>query len=739
LTTWSNDPVADPPSEAIYIRDEETGTVWSPTPLPLRDNSEYLIEHGQGFSRFEHSQQAIRSELLLSIAPHAPLKFACLKLRNDTDQPRILSATYFAEWVLGVARERTQMHVWTSIDEASGALVARNPYHEDVPNQVVFLHVLERPTSVTGDRTEFIGRNRDLSCPAALAHVSLSGTTGAGFDPCGAVQTRVNLAAGEEREVIFLLGQAASSEEMRELLRTHCTPQQVHDAIAETNAFWDRTLGAIEVTTPNPALDALANRWLVYQTLSCRVWGRSAFYQAGGAYGFRDQLQDVMALVYSQPQLAREHILRAASRQFEAGDVQHWWHPPSGRGVRTRFADDYLWLALAASHYVAITADRGVLDEQIAFIQSAPLAPTEEERYELPGVSTVTADLYTHCVRAIEHAFRFGPHGLPLMGCGDWNDGMNKVGVLGQGESVWMAWFLIVVLRRFVPLIEARGDRERIEKYQAQIESLLRAAEQHAWDGSWYRRAYFDDGNPLGSSTNDECRIDSIAQSWSVMAGADPGRTRQAMQSVDEQLVRAEERLLLLFTPPFDKTSLDPGYIKGYLPGIRENGGQYTHAALWVVQAMALQGRGTRAVELFDMLNPLLLTSADEQIETYRGEPYVVAADVYGSQPHVGRAGWTWYTGSAAWMYRVAIESILGIEIRGDRLGIAPCIPATWPGFEVTLRRNGTKWRIVVTNPHGLERGSTFIRFDGRPVPADEVKLVDDGGEHRIDVEIAGT
>ncbi len=705
LTTWSNDPVADTPGEVIYIRDEESGKVWSPTPLPIRDDGDYTIDHGQGFSRFVHATQGIRSELTLSIAPRDPVKFASLKLRNDSDRSRNISTAYFAEWVLGVSRDRTQMHIWTAIDEASGALVARNPYQEDYPGQVAFLHVLERPSSVTGDRTEFIGRNGQMSSPAALDRVSLSGATGAGLDPCGAVQTRLTLAPGQEGEVIFLLGQADNAMEMAELIARYRVEQQVHDAVRETTSLWDRTLQAIEVTTPDRAFDLLVNRWLLYQTLSCRVWGRSAFYQSGGAYGFRDQLQDVMALVYTEPGVAREHILRAAARQFEPGDVQHWWHPPLGRGVRTHFADDYLWLALAASHYVATTGDTAILDEQIPFVQSAPLAPGEEERYEQPATSKLTESLYEHCIRAVEHGFRFGPHGLPLMGTGDWNDGMNKVGALGQGESVWMAWFLIVVLRQFAPLVKARGDVVRAERYLSQANALLHAAEEHAWDGSWYRRAFFDDGTPLGSAADDECRIDSIAQSWSVIAGADPERTRQAMQAVDDQLVRADDRLVLLFTPPFDKTARDPGYIKGYLPGIRENGGQYTHAALWVVLAQTLMGRGTRAVELLDMLNPVSHSTTPGNVDTYRVEPYAVAADVYGQAPHVGPRGMdmVYRIGGVDVSHRRGIDS--GNRTARRSTSHRPMHSAAWPGFEFVLRRGRTSWRVASEEPARARTG----------------------------------
>ena len=736
LTAWSNDPVADAPGEMIYLRDEESGVVWSPTPLPIRDNADYTIAHGHGYSQFTHTAEDIHCELLLSIALSESVKFVCLKLRNASPRPRSISVTYYAEWVLGDTRERTQTQVWTAVDDISGALLACNPAHEVFPNQVAFLHVLDRRRTVTGDRTEFIGRNRNFSNPATFERIGLSGTTGAGLDPCGAMQTRLSLAPGEETEVIFLVGQVAALEKLAGLLAKFKTAQQVQAAIQATIEFWKQTLRTVQVTTPNPAFDLLVNGWLLYQTLSCRIWGRSAFYQSGGAYGFRDQLQDVMALVYSLPLVAREHILRAAARQFEQGDVQHWWHPPTGRGVRTRFSDDYLWLPFVASHYISTTGDMAILNAQVPFLRSALLAPQEEERYELPETTTETADLYTHCLRAIDHGMRFGVHGLPLMGSGDWNDGMNRVGILGQGESVWVAWFLIVVLRRFAPLAEAHGDHERAVACRAQADALLNAIEQNAWDGAWYRRAYYDNGEPLGSATNEECRIDSLAQSWAVIAGGQPQRVRQAMRAVDEHLVRDADRLVLLFTPPFDKSAQNPGYIKGYLPGIRENGGQYTHAALWVILAQTGLGNGTRALELFNLLNPIVWSSDPQRTQSYRVEPYVVAADVYSRPPHVGRGGWTWYTGSAAWMYRVALESILGIDLQGNHLRVNPCIPAAWTGFEVVMRRGSATWRIKVNNPSGVERGVRQVKVNGQLIDNGEIQLADRDGEQLVEVEM---
>jgi cyclic beta-1,2-glucan synthetase len=737
LTTWSNDPVLDSPSEICYLRDEETGEVWTPTPLPIRSQEDYWICHRRGSTRFGHASRGIRSELLLSIAPDACVKFTCLKLRNDSQRPRLLSATYYVEWVLGVHRQQSQMHIHTEHDESTGALLARNCYHEDFPHQVAFVHVLGRADSVTGDRGEFIGRNGQESDPAALHRVELGGSAGAGFDPCGAVQKKIKLAPGEELELIFLLGWGEDQESAARLLAEFDSPQHVHQAIDQTAEFWRLGSTAIEVKTPDRAFNLLVNDWLLYQTLSCRIWGRSAFYQAGGAYGFRDQLQDSMALVYSFPHIARRIVLQAASRQFEPGDVQHWWHPPTGRGVRTRFSDDYLWLPFVTSHYIATTGERAILDESCSYLQSLPLEPHEDERYELPEIASLREDLYHHCLRAIDHAFRFGAHGLPLMGSGDWNDGMNKVGSGGRGESVWVAWFLRVVLLKFIPLVEGRGDHERAAVYRSRAEELLQAAEREAWDGEWYRRAFFDDGTPLGSKQNEECRIDSLAQSWAVLAGARPDRTEVAMRAVEQNLVRVEDRMILLLKPPFDKSALDPGYIKGYPPGIRENGGQYTHAALWAVQALAQQGYGDRAGKLFNLLNPILSATSTSEVERYRTEPYVVAADVYSNPEHVGRGGWTWYTGSAAWMYRVALESILGLQLRGEHFTLAPAIPASWESFDLMIRRGETEYHIRVSNPEHVESGIASLLIDGRlAASSDRIPLLDDARKHSVEVTL---
>jgi len=739
LTPWSNDPTSDPSGEAIYLRDEETGDFWTPTPLPLGPRATVTVRHGQGYTRFAHVSGKLEQDLLVFVPPDDPVKLLSLTVRNDDDRPRRLTVTYYAEWVLGTARENASLQVVCERDGESGALLARNAWAGDFAGKIAFAAAGAAAQSVTADRTEFLGPYGSVSTPAAMRLAGLSGRAGPALDPCAAVTTEVTLSPDETRQVVFVLGQAEDLPEVRRLVQKYARGEGADVLLAEVQQQWDRVLNVVQVATPDRGIDLMVNRWLVYQVLACRVWARSGFYQSGGAYGFRDQLQDVMSLVYSAPAEARAQILRAAARQFEEGDVQHWWHPPSGIGVRTRITDDLYFLPLVAHHYVVTTGDTDVLDEVVPFIASPVLREDQEEEFNLPAVSAQTGTVYEHCVRALKYGYRLGPHGLPLIGTGDWNDGMNKVGAHGTGESVWNGWFFVTVLSAFAEVAEQRSQSEDASWCRERAEQLRVALEASAWDGAWYRRAYFDDGTPLGSAQNDECQIDAIPQAWAVISGAaSPARTESAMDAVHGRLVRTEEKVIQLFDPPFDKGALQPGYIKGYVPGIRENGGQYTHAATWVALATAMQGRGDRATELWNLINPIHHATTAEEVQRYKVEPYVVAADVYGAAPHTGRGGWTWYTGAASWLYRVAIEGILGFQLRGNAVRLEPCIPLAWPEFTLTFRHRSTTYRIVVDNSAGTGRGVRSIELDGQPLPNRTVPLSDDGRTHSVRVQLGG-
>jgi cyclic beta-1,2-glucan synthetase len=741
LTTWHNDPLSDSSGEAFYIRDEDTGEFWSPTPLPACGTSGYVCRHGFGYSVFEHYQAGISSEMYTYVAMDAPVKFVVVKLGNHSGRSRRLSLTGYWELVLGEWRHANLMHIVTETDPHSSALFARNAYGRECANRVVFAHVSnKRPGdpvgSVTGNRTEFIGRNGSLANPAAMRRTRLSGKTGAGLDPCAAIQSQIELADGQEREIVFVFGAAGDSDEAQHFIRQYGGPAGARQALESVWEYWNHTLGAVNVETPDPALDVLANGWLLYQTLSCRLWGRSGYYQSGGAYGFRDQLQDTMALIHTTPLLAREQLLRCAEHQFLQGDVQHWWHPPHGQGVRTHFSDDYLWLPYATCRYVLATGDTGVLDESVHFIEGRELDAQEEAYYDQPQRSPEAASLYEHCVRAIKHGLRFGEHQLPLMGCGDWNDGMNLVGHAGKGESVWLAWFLYQNLQQFADLAHSRQDDEFAGVCVEQATILLNNIEANAWDGDWYRRAWFDDGTPLGSSDNDECQIDSISQSWAVISSAgDPVRARKAMAAVDKRLVQRDAQLIQLLDPPFDKSDLEPGYIKGYVPGVRENGGQYTHAAIWATTAFAMLGDKQRAWELFAMLNPINRGSRPEEMERYKVEPYVMSADIYAAAPHTGRGGWTWYTGAAGWMYRLSVETLLGLQLEGDHLRIAPCVPDDWESYKIHYRYRDTSYHIEINCPGEKSNHATRITMDGTVVnETGLIPLQDDRQDHHVEV-----
>jgi cyclic beta-1,2-glucan synthetase len=737
LTPWTNDPVGDQGGEAIYLRDEQTGRFWSPSPSPARSPAPYTARHGFGYSIFEHTEEGIVTELCVFVATDEPVKFARLHITNRSGRPRRLSLTGYWEWVLGDLRDKTLLHVVTDLDPATGALFARNAYNNEFPGRITFVDCSETTRTVTADRLEFLGRNGTLADPAALHRVRLSGRVGAGLDPCAAIQVQVELADGQEKDVVFTLGTGRDEGQARQLVQRFRGAARAQGTLEGVWGYWGRTLGTLYCETPDPSLNFLANGWLLYQVLSSRMWGRTGFYQSGGAFGFRDQLQDGMAVIHAEPTVLRQHLLRASSRQFHEGDVQHWWHPPAGRGVRTHFSDDYLWLPYAACRYVGATGDTGVLDERTSFLTGRAVRPEEESYYDLPQTSEETGTLYEHCLRAIENGLRFGAHGLPLMGCGDWNDGMNLVGAEGRGESVWLAFFLYDVLTQFAALARRRNDGDHADRYAAEAAKLRNNIEEHGWDGDWYRRAYFDSGEPLGSAQNPECKIDSLPQSWSVLSGAGPhDRAVAAMTSAERLLVRYDARLIQVLEPPFDKSALDPGYIKGYLPGVRENGGQYTHAAVWTTMAFAALGDSKRAWDLFRLINPVSHATTAEEVAKYRVEPYVAAADVYGVVPHTGRGGWTWYTGSAGWMYRLITESLLGLHLEVDRLRFAPCLPKEWSAFKIHYRYRDTLYHIEIRNGGGGTSVSRVVA-DGHEQPDRLIHLVDDRHDHQIEVDVA--
>ncbi|OOG62411.1 glycosyl transferase family 36 [Rhodanobacter sp. B04] len=740
LTPWPNDPVSDSPHEVLYLRDEDTGVLWSATALPIRvDGAKYTSTHGKGWSRFNHDAHGIELELTQCVPVNDSLKLSRLRLCNRSGRARRLSVTGYVEWALGANGTTPAPYVITSRDEPTGALFARNPWRPDFGDRVAFIDMAGQQHSMSGDRREFLDPLGTIARPAVLRDDRpLSGRLGAGLDPCGALQTRIELPPDTEIELVFMLGDAACEADAQALIAKY-RAADIDGVLADVATQWNGLLDTVQVRTPDRALDILLNDWLLYQVLGCRLWARTAYYQASGAYGFRDQLQDVMALCVGRPDLAREHLLRAAGRQFAEGDVQHWWLPPGGQGIRTKISDDRIWLPYVAMHYVSTSGDSAVLDEVLPFLTGQAIPAGATDAFFQPAASDQQVSIYEHCARAIDSSLTRGAHGLPLIGTGDWNDGMNAVGEKGRGESSWLGWFLLSTIAAFAPCATQRGENERAARWLDYADDL-RPALEHAWDGQWYRRGYYDDGAPLGSHGSDECRIDTIAQSWSVMAGAsDHAHAAQAMASVDQLLVDREHRIARLFTPPFDRSQENPGYIKGYPPGVRENGGQYTHGATWSIFAWAKLGDGDRAGGLFDLLNPIRHSDSAEAVARYKVEPYVACADVYSVGALTGRGGWTWYTGSAAWLYRGGLEAVLGFHLQGDKLRVDPCIPREWPGFRLSYQHRGkrhvSRYEISVENPGQVCRGVANVELDGQTLVAgDAVTLADDGQTHQLRV-----
>jgi cyclic beta-1,2-glucan synthetase len=736
LTPWHNDPLTDAGGEHFYIRDEATGKFWSPAPLPARGRTPYVTRHGFGYSVFQHAEEGITSEMTVYVSPDKPIKYIYIKLRNESATQRQLSLTGYVEWVLGDLRHKTTMHVITELEQNSGAIIAHNSYQTEFGQVVAFFDTNESVRSITTDRTEFIGRNGTVANPLAMTRSKLSGKTGAALDPCGVIQVPVTLSEGEEHEVLFRIGTGMHINDIIYLIREGRGRAAAREVLVKVKKQWENDLSAIQIESPDTAINIISNGWLNYQTLACRLWARSGYYQSGGAFGFRDQLQDVMSLMHMNAELARNQILLSASRQFVKGDVQHWWHPPVGRGVRTKCSDDYLWLPYVTAKYIAVTGDVEILEEKIHFLETRELNADEHSVYDLPNRSYQSATLYEHCISAMEYGFQFGSHGLPLMGSGDWNDGMDRVGIAGKGESVWLGWFLYDTIQKFIPVMEGKVDYLRIERYKDVAKTLWSHLNQQAWDGEWYRRAYFDDGTPLGSKYNDECKIDAIAQSWAILSGAgDPAKSKSGMIHAGKYLVRRDEKIIQLLDPPFDKSTLNPGYIKGYVPGVRENGGQYTHAAIWMIMAYAMMRDKEKMWELLNMINPINHGGGKEVIAKYKVEPYVVAADIYATPNHKGRGGWTWYTGSAGWMYQLITEYVFGLKRKGDILVLEPCLPLHWETVTIRYRYKSSLY-LISMDQVSQERDELAVVVDDVEAEDNGIHLLDDGREHRVAVVI---
>ncbi len=735
LTPWENDPVSDSSGEQFYLRDEESGDVWSPMPLPVRGKGYYQTRHGFGYSVFEHRETGVDSELTVFVAEHAPVKLFILTLTNNSGRTRQLSATGYVEWVLADLRAKSSMHIVTQAAQVKNGcgVLATNHYGSNGAERTAFFAVTGPHCSISGDRREFLGRNGSHAKPDVMNLRRLSDNTGAGLDPCGAVQSATTLIDGDQRTLVFAMGVGEDVSQAEGLIAQFLNDAVARSELDNIHQYWHQVLDKIQVQTPDTSVNLLTNGWLIYQTLACRILARSGYYQSGGAFGFRDQLQDSLSLTHAAPERMKEQILLCASRQFIEGDVQHWWHPPQGNGVRTRCSDDYLWLPLAICHYVEVTGDISILDNQVGYITARQLAPGEESFYEQPSLSPVIETLYQHGERAIEHALIFGAHGLPLMGAGDWNDGMNLVGLQGQGESVWLGFFLYTVLQRYANLCEKTHQTEKARNYRNHAETLKQNLNKNAWDGEWYRRGYFDNGEPLGSHTANECQIDAIAQSWSVLSGAGEEQySQQAMQSLNKHLVDSEGGLIKLLTPPFNGNGPNPGYIRGYLPGVRENGGQYTHGAIWAVMAFAEMGDTERAWQLMFMINPINHSLDTEDAHRYKVEPYVISADIYAVEPHIGRGGWSWYTGSAGWTYRLITESLLGIKRHGEFISIKTHLPKDWPQITLTYQQGSSQYQIKVRRGEGDYQ----VSIDGQLLHDGLIPIRDDSENHKVEVLI---
>ncbi|PEQ88564.1 carbohydrate-binding protein [Bacillus sp. AFS006103] len=743
LTPWTNDPVLDEPGECFYLQDLDTNQVWSATPKPAGDHLNYKVTHGKGFSRFEQLDGDVTHTMEIIVPLKDTVKLLQLRLRNRSQSKKRVSLTYFAEWVLGVTREAQAPFIITEWDAEHKVLLARNSFQETFRDAVSFMHIAmpqspgqsDNLYSWTGDREEFIGYGGALDFPAGLLQKGLSKRTGAFANTCGALQTVVEIPEDAEITVTILFGCDSSKEKVFSLIRQYSHPSAFEETRSSVADYWRKILGQVQIRTPDRAMDIMMNGWLLYQSLACRLWARTAFYQAGGAFGFRDQLQDSLAFLHTDPSITRRQILINAAHQYQEGDVQHWWHQETFKGIRTKFSDDLLWLPYTVSRYINQTGDYDILKEMVPYLRSDVLREEELERYEDTVVSDKAGSLLDHCLRAINHSLKFGEHGLPLMGIGDWNDGMSRIGAKGRGESIWLGWFLLDILNRFSQLEDGVLPPDVVEYFRTSTQQLKKSLNLHAWDGSWFRRAFTDTGTWIGSAVNTECRIDAIAQSWSVISqGTTTERQTQAMASFDHELVDRDLNLVKLLTEPFDVTKPSPGYIQGYPPGIRENGGQYTHGVIWGIVAWAMLDRQDKAFELFSILNPINHTLTKRDIQIYGNEPYVMSADVYTANPHQGRGGWSWYTGASSWMYQAGLEYVLGIKLQKNQLSIKPCVPNEWGSFHIDYVYGKTTYSLEVYNSRDSSGPVKWV-VDGEDAgDLTYLKLVDDGLVHHVKV-----
>ena len=731
LTAWNNNQVTDVPSEIIYLEDMESKNIWSLGVNPTPDNNDYYITYGFGYSKYMHTSNGILQEVKMFVPKEDSIKVQILHLENKLAKRKEIKLIYCVKPVLDEDEIRANGYIDLKYNSNINVLTLQNQTKEENNRTIMYISCSEKISSFTGNKASFIG-NGTIKNPEGIRKIELDKENSLGKDEMVVIEARITLEALESKDIVITLGADTNLLELQDTAYKYTNPNNAISELEATKKYWSGLLGNLKVDTPIESMNILLNGWLLYQTLCSRMFARSGYYQSGGAYGFRDQLQDCVGLKYISPEILRKQIIKHSEHQFIEGDVEHWWHEETSRGIRTRFSDDLLWLPYMVAEYIRFTGDSKILEEETSYVKGNILPDGIDERYDLYLKSEKKETIYMHCIRAIEKSLNFGENGLPKIGSGDWNDGFSNVGNKGRGESVWLGFFQYVVLEKFVELCEKYGEKERAEKYRKIMEALKRHLNTNGWDGRWYKRAFMDDGNVLGSIQNEECRIDSIAQSWATISGAgDNDKKYISLNSLENHLVDKEAGIIKLLDPPFEKSKLEPGYIKAYIPGTRENGGQYTHAAVWTIIAEAMLGFGEKATEFFRMINPIEHARTKDEAKKYKVEPYVIPADIYGGEL-AGRGGWTWYTGSSSWMYEAGIRYILGFNLEKNILKIEPHIPESWKEYSIRYKYGNSIYNIKVVNknPNGNKR----IRIDGREIEGDEIILQDNGGIYSVEV-----